>query len=192
MQVIIFFTKWIPLFFIQDMYENNMPERRYAKTLSFLKEQLPPPANIIDLGVINPFSERMLQAGYKVFNTGGEDLDEVRTTVEEPDYDCCTAFEIFEHLLSPYELLKSIKAPELVGSIPLNVWFAPPHRNPNDPRDRHYHEFYPWQFDWLLEKTGWEIVRSETWASPDRLRPGIRPLLRFIWPSYYFFHARRK
>ena len=133
MQVINFFTKWIPLFFIQDMYENNMPERRYAKTLSFLQEQLPPPANIIDLGVINPFSERMLQAGYKVFNTGGEDLDEVRTTVEEPGYDCCTAFEIFEHLLSPYELLKSIKAPELVGSIPLNVWFAPPNRNPNDP-----------------------------------------------------------
>ena len=169
-----------------------MPDRRYSKTLSFLTEQLPAPAKILDLGVTNPFAERMQHAGYEVVNTGGEDLDEDRSTVMQAGFDACTAFEIFEHLLSPYELLKSIEAPQLIGSIPINVWFAPPHRNPNDPWDRHFHEFEPWQLDWLLEKTGWEIVRSETWTSPDRLRFGIRPLLRFIWPSYYFFHCKRK
>ena len=24
-------------------------------------------------------------------------------------------------------------------------------------RDRHYHEFEDWQFDWLLEKSGWQV-----------------------------------
>ena len=174
------------------MYENNMPDRRYRKTLSLMKTHLPAPARIMDLGVDNPFSEIMRKEGYTVDNTGGEDLDEEVSLAKATGYDAVTAFEILEHLLSPYTLLKSIEAPKLIISVPLNVWFSGPHRNPKDPRDNHYHEFYPYQMDWLLDKTGWKIDHSETWTSPDRWRPGFRPLLRFIWPSYYFVVCSRK
>lgn len=169
-----------------------MPDRRYRKTLSLMKTHLPAPARIMDLGVDNPFSEIMRKEGYTVDNTGGEDLDEEVSLAKATGYDAVTAFEILEHLLSPYTLLKSIEAPKLIISVPLNVWFSGPHRNPKDPRDNHYHEFYPYQMDWLLDKTGWKIDHSETWTSPDRWRPGIRPLLRFIWPSYYFVVCSRK
>lgn len=174
------------------MYENSMPDRRYRKTLSWMMQHVPPPSRVLDLGVSNPFSKIMTEKGYSVTNTTGEDLDEDHSAVSADGYDVVTAFEIFEHLLSPYTLLKSIRAEQLVISVPLNVWFGKPHQNPNDPLDRHYHEFYTWQLDWLLEKTGWEIVHAETWTSPDRIRPGIRPLLRFIWPSYYFVYCRKK
>ena len=174
------------------MYENNMPDLRYRKTQSFLQKNLPAPARIMDLGIDNPFAAIMRKEGYTVDNTGVADLDEQPDVATAAGYDAVTAFEILEHLLAPYALLKTIDAPALLISVPLNVWFAPPHRNANDLRDRHYHEFYPWQMDWLLEKTGWTIQDSEVWTSPDRLRLGIRPLLRFIWPSYYFVYCTRK
>ena len=40
----------------------------------------------------------------------GEDLDEDHSTIENSTAKVVTAFEIFEHLLSPYEVLKSIKS----------------------------------------------------------------------------------
>mgnify|MGYP005689073491 FL=1 len=41
-----------------------------------LKEVCPAPSVVFDLGVRNPFSEIMKQNNYKVYNTGGEDLDD--------------------------------------------------------------------------------------------------------------------
>lgn len=167
------------------------PEKRYNITLDFLKELQSPPKHILDLGVKNPFSEIMKEEGYKVENTTGEDLDNDFSIVENSDAEIVTAFEIFEHLLAPYNILKAIKAEHLFASVPLKLWFANAYRSSTDKWDRHYHEFEDWQFDWLLEKTGWEIVASKKFTNPVN-KLGIRPILRRFVPRYYLVHARRK
>lgn len=134
------------------MYENTYPEKRFNKTLAFLQKHIPQPAKILDLGVSNPFSEIMKAEGYEVQNTTGEDLDDDFHAVQTGEYDVVTAFEIFEHLLAPYNILKEIQAEKLVTSIPLKLWFSPAYRSKSDKWDRHYHEFEDWQFNWLLEK----------------------------------------
>ena len=140
------------------MYEKTYPNKRFKLTLQFLQKHISTSETILDLGVKNPFSEIMLSEGYTVENTKGEDLDEDRSTIENSSTDVVTAFEIFEHLLSPYEVLKSIKSEKLVISVPLRLWFASAYRSKTDKWDRHYHEFEDWQLDWLLEKTGWKIT----------------------------------
>ena len=173
------------------MYEETYPEKRFNKTLNFLKEVVPPPAKVLDLGVKNPFSEIMQHNNYRVTNTGGEDLDLVTDAVKNPEYDLVTAFEIFEHLLAPFNILRDIQAPKLVATVPLDLWFSKAYQNKNDERDRHYHEFEDWQFDWLLEKAGWNIIKKEKWTNPVN-KIGIRPILRRITPRYYAVYAERR
>ena len=173
------------------MYEKTYPEKRFNKTLNFLKEVVPPPANVLDLGVKNPFSEIMLNHNYRVTNTGGEDLDLVTNAVKTPEYDLVTAFEIFEHLVAPFNILRDIQAPKLVATIPLDLWFSKAYQNKNDERDRHFHEFEDWQFDWLLEKAGWNIIKKEKWTNPVN-KIGFRPLLRKFTPRYYAVYAERR
>jgi len=152
---------------------------------------VPTGAEILDLGVSNPFSEIMKAEGYSVTNTGGEDLDLDTSAVKNTNAEVVTAFEIFEHLLAPYQVLKDIKATKLVASIPLKLWFAPAYRSKTDMWDRHYHEFEDWQFDWLLEKSGWEIKNREKFTHPVK-KIGFRPLLRLFTPRYYLIYAERK
>lgn len=173
------------------MYK-TYPKKRYEHTISFLQEQLPAPARILDLGVENPFTEIMREAGYEVVNTGGEDLDFVRDSVAQEGFDAVTAFEIIEHLLNPLPLLQEVKAPKLIASIPMRLWFAPAYRSKTDMWDRHYHEFEDWQFDWLLEKAGWEIQGRKKWKSYQNIPLGVRPLLRRFTDRYYAVSAIRK
>ena len=162
------------------MYEKTFPNKRFIKVSE----------SILDLGVKNLFSEIMISEGYKVKNTSGEDLDEDRSTIENSTVDVVTAFEIFEHLLSPYEVLKSIKAKKLVISVPLRLWFAAAYRSKTDKWDRHYHEFEDWQLDWLLEKTGWTIKDRQKWTNPVK-KLGVRPILRRFTNRYYIVYAER-
>jgi hypothetical protein len=173
------------------MYEGKYPKKRYTITLDFLKEVIPANSKILDLGVENPFSEIMSQNGYQVKNTKGEDLDEDFASVQQSDAEVVTAFEIFEHLIAPYNILKEIKADKLIASVPLRLWFAPAYKSKTDPWDRHYHEFEDWQFDWLLEKSGWEIKRRTTFTNPVK-KIGFRPFLRLFTPRYYLVYAERK
>ena len=147
---------------------------------------------ILDLGTPSQFSEIMIKEGYQVQNTNGEDLDNDFKLINNYDVDCYTSFELFEHLLAPYNVLTEIKRGKLIASVPLKVWFAKAYWNHEEEWDRHYHEFEPRQFDWLLEKAGWEVFDKEQWRSPDKIRFGIRPFLRFIWPGYYFVYAEKK
>lgn len=173
------------------MYEKTFPNKRYAKTAQFLSEVLPQGSSVLDLGVANPFSEIMKKEGYTVTNTSGEDLDLDTTAVKNTTVDAVTAFEIFEHLLSPFNVLKAIEADKLVASIPLKLWFSPAYQSKTDKWDRHYHEFEDWQFDWLLEKAGWEIKKREKFTHPVK-KLGFRPILRLFTPRYYLVYAERK
>ncbi|AYN69039.1 methyltransferase [Euzebyella marina] len=173
------------------MYENSYPSKRFQNTLSFLKKHISTDESVLDLGVKNPFSEIMVKEGYQVENTQGEDLDLVFDSVLNSASEVVTAFEIFEHLLAPFNVLREIKAKKLVASIPLKLWFSPAYRSKTDVWDRHYHEFEDWQFDWLLEKAGWEIKAREKWTNPVK-KIGLRPLLRSFTPRYYIVYAEKK
>ncbi|TYA53248.1 methyltransferase domain-containing protein [Formosa maritima] len=172
------------------MYENTFPNKRFKHTALFLNKHISTDSKILDLGVENPFTKIMKQHGFNVENTKGEDLDLDTTTIKNSNADVVTAFEIFEHLLSPFTVLKSIKADKLVASIPLKLWFSSAYRSKTDMLDRHYHEFEDWQFDWLLEKSGWKIIDRQKWTNPTK-KIGFRPILRWFTPRYYIVYAER-
>ena len=175
---------------IQLQVNSHYPKRRYTYTINFLKEVLPPPATILDLGTRNPFCEIMEEHGYTVFNTNGEDLDVLPEVVKEYNVDAVTAFEIFEHLLAPFNVLNAIEAKKLIATVPLDLWFAKAYRNKTNEWDMHYHEFEDWQFGWLLKKTKWEKRQSEKWTSPIK-KIGFRPILRAFTPRYYAVYAEK-
>jgi len=164
--------------------------KRYSHTIEFLQKVLPAPATILDLGTRNVFSEIMEQHGYTVYNTEGEDLDVLPEVVKKYKVDAITAFEIFEHLLAPFNVLQAIESTKLIATIPLNLWFAKAYRSKTEEWDRHYHEFEDWQFDWLLDKSGWNIKETQKWTSPVN-KIGFRPVLRKFTPRYYAVYAER-
>lgn len=168
----------------------HYPQKRYRNTLEFLKKHIRTDERILDLGVSNPFSEIMTEEGYTVRNTGGEDLDLELEQIRRTDATVVTAFEILEHLVAPYNVLREIPSNKLLASIPMRLWFASAYRSKTDPWDRHFHEFEDWQFDWLLEKAGWEIKDRMQWAHPVG-KVGFRPLLRRFTPRYYLIYAER-
>ncbi len=172
------------------MYEKTYPSKRFNITLSFLKKHISTSEIIFDLGVSNPFSKIMVENGFMVKNTKGEDLDNDQSALQKENYTVFTAFEIFEHLLNPYTLLQNIKCDKLLISIPLRLWFSSAYRSKTDKWDRHYHEFEDWQLDWLLEKTGWKIIDSEKFTHPVK-KIGFRPFLRYFTPRYYIVYAER-
>lgn len=173
------------------MYENSFPNKRYRHTLAFLQKHIKSSEEILDLGVENPFSEVMRNNGYSVENTKGQDLDLEFDQIRNSKAEAVTAFEIFEHMIAPFNVLREIKANKLVASIPLKLWFASAYRSKTDLWDRHYHEFEDWQFDWLLEKSGWIIKDTAKWTNPAK-KIGFRPLLRLFTPRYYIVYAERK
>ncbi len=173
------------------MYGKHYPDKRYRHTLQFLKKHISNSDSILDLGVVNPFSKIMQDQGYSVENTLGEDLDLDASFIKKSNAEVVTAFEIFEHLLSPFTVLQSIQANKLVASIPLKLWFSSAYRSKTDKWDRHFHEFEDWQFDWLLEKSGWSIIDRQKWTHPVK-KIGVRPFLRWFTPRYYIIYAERK
>ncbi len=172
------------------MYENSFPELRYKNTKEFISRFVSAGEKILDLGVENPFTEVLKKEGFQVFNTGKSDLDLNPGIVKEYDAEVVTALEILEHLVSPFPLLKNLPGKKLIATVPLRLWFSTAYRNPKDSWDCHYHEFEDWQFDWLLEKSGWKIIHREKWKSPTK-KIGFRPFLRNITPRYYAVYAER-
>lgn len=166
------------------------PKKRYRETISFMRKHLPPPATILDLGIRSELSALLEIEGYTVYNTEGEDLDLEHKALNKADIDAVTAFEILEHLISPFTLLSAIRADKLVATVPLNLWFSAAYRSKTDLWDRHYHEFEDWQFDWLLEKAGWRIEATKKWTSPVKTL-GFRPILRWFTPRYYAVFAQK-
>lgn len=179
---------------VQPVAYSAHQERRFVRTLTFMGQSLAPPARILDLGTSNPLALRMQKEGYSVTNTSGDlddTPDQIRERVSGYDVDAVTAFEILEHLVGPVNVLRELPGPRLFATIPLRLWFATAYRNPTDPWDRHFHEFEDWQFDWLLDKAGWDVIRRDKWTSPTRT-PGVRTILRAVTPRYYAVEAVRR
>ncbi|HIG89433.1 MAG: methyltransferase [Flavobacteriaceae bacterium] len=172
------------------MYNDNYPYKRFNITLEFLQNHIEKDKLILDLGVENPLSSLIRDNGYRVENTSGEDLDIDRSKIINSNAEVVTAFEVFEHLLDPYNVLKDIKAKKLVASVPLRLWFASAYKNDDDDRDRHFHEFEDWQFKWLLNKAGWKIIDYKKFTNPVK-KIGIRPFFRLITPRYYLVYAEK-
>ncbi len=172
------------------MYEKTYPSKRFRKTIEFVNKHIPKQSTILDLGVINPLTKIMQEDGYHVSNTSGEDLDEDQSVLLNTDYDVLTAFEIVEHLLNPYTVLKSCKASKIMISVPLRLWFSTAYRSKTDMLDRHYHEFEAWQLDWLVEKAGYKILDRDMWTHPIK-KLGIRPIFRWFTPRYYIIYAEK-
>ena len=172
------------------MYRNNFPSKRYRITIDFVKKHISENENILDLGVMNPFSKILVDNGYKVNNTGGEDLDIDRSIITRSSASVVTAFQIFEHLTNPFQVLTEIKSDKLVCSIPLRLWFSSAYRNRNDERDNHFHEFEDWQFRLLLKKTGWNIIDEKKFTNPVK-KFGFRPILRLFTNRYLIVYAEK-
>lgn len=173
-------------------------KKRFKRTLKLVKELIPKNMIIYDLGRSNELSKIMQLNGYTVYNNiGFADFDFTRTEITSISTQSkgmnspkiTTSFEVFEHLLNPFEVLRAIKTPKMLCTVPLKVWFSPAYWGKHD-KNRHFHEFEERQFLWLLDKTGWEVVKKGKWKLTDKI--GIRPLLRLFWPSYLWVLAKRK
>ena len=99
------------------MYEKTYPSKRFNITLDFLKKHISHQETIFDLGVPNPFSKIMIENGYTVINSKGEDLDTDQSLLQKETYTVFTAFEIFEHLLNPYTVLENVTADKILISL---------------------------------------------------------------------------
>lgn len=164
---------------------------RFERTLAFVRQSMAPPARVLDVGPDNALAADFRAAGYEVLNTGRVDLDD-EPEAAAVEADALFAFEVFEHLVNPLGVLRASPARRLFASVPRRLWFAEAYRNEDDPWDRHFHEFEDWQFDWLLDKAGFEIVRRERWTPARSGLPlGVRPLLRTVTPRWYVVEARR-
>ena len=168
--------------------KNKALELRFNNTLNFVQKHLEKSEDILDLGIENDLSKFLKSKGYNITNTQGQDLDIDFNFVKE--HKVITAFEIFEHLFAPFNLL-NIASGKLIASVPLSLWFAKAYWNNNDKLDCHYHEFEVKQFNHLLDRTGWKILDAEKWASYGNVRFGVRPILRRFYKRYYIIYAEK-
>ena len=174
---------------MSNKYKNIPP--RFQQTLDFIKESLDQGSKILDLGTPNELSRFLVDYGYQVDNAFGKDFDLEPNVIAKDGYDAVTMFEVLEHLVNPMGILMAVKAPRLFASVPLDLWFSKAYRNKQNQWDQHFHEFEDWQFDWLLDKSGWKIQRTAKWTNPTN-KIGVRPLLRKFTPRFYIVEANRE
>lgn len=163
---------------------------RAEKTLSFISKHITIKNRIVDLGPPSSMSDYLGENKFKLENAFGFDFDLEPEKINDYQYDVLTAFEVLEHLVSPFPILKTTKAQKLIVTVPLKLWFAKAYRNTADPYDQHYHEFEAWQLDMLIEKAGWKIIAREKWTPPFQPN-GIRSILRAVTPRFYAVYAER-
>ena len=176
----------VPLDQISDLLK-----LRFDRTLEFINKSKFKPKKILDLGPNNTFAEILRNKGFQVVNTGVVDLDDQPEIVEKfDDIDCITSFEIFEHLVAPFNVLRKLPKVKMFVSVPLRLWFSPAFRNKNDKWDQHYHEFEDWQFKLLLRKTGWKVIDEKKFTNPVK-KIGFRPLLRLFTNRYLIVYAEK-
>ncbi len=171
---------------------------RFHITSRFLEKVVSKEDRILDLGGETGMSEFLHEQGYDTYNTDEgidfDDLGDAFSGVEK--YDVVSAFEVVEHLFSPYDLLKKLPADKLVITVPLKLWFAKAYKHVpvmdgGHMAYGHFHEFEPEQMHMLLDKAGWKILYEEKWKGAPAVPLGIRPLLRYFSYRYYALYCER-
>ncbi|MFP3860306.1 MAG: hypothetical protein ACLFUW_05745 [Bacteroidales bacterium] len=163
-------------------------KKRYEISKKFLEKHINRNEIILDLGEERGLSYYLKKEGFQLVKTNC-DLDIEYNFVK--NYNVITAFEIFEHMFAPFNLL-NIASGKLVASVPLRLWFAKEHWTENNPLRCHYHEFSRRQFDLLLHRTGWEIKDKMSFKAFNPYKIGVRPILRKIYPRYYIVYAEKQ
>lgn len=171
-----------------------MKKKRYKRTLWLVDRFAFPYIWIYDMGLKNELGD-LIGGNYFVMNNflfpyNYLDFDEDQRQISalSGNSDMTTSFEVFEHLLNPYTVLKAIRSERLLCTVPLKVWFSRAYWGKDD-FDQHYHEFEVRQFLKLLDKTGWEVKEYGKWRIGGF---GIRPFLRYFFPSYLWVYAERR
>lgn len=159
--------------------------KRTRETIAFC--DIPRYSTVLDIGEPNYLAIQMgREKRVTVINTTS-DLDyEIKP---EGVYDYVTCFEVIEHLLNPRTFFDNLhgvtkKLSRVFLSYPSRPkWFW------NDAE--HFHEYDRMRFEYLLDKTGWEIVREKP-IYVRRWPTGIRPLLRNFMPQTTVYELRKK
>lgn len=174
-------------------------EDRFRLTEQFLHKTLGNAScEILDIGARNRMSEYLLSKGFKVESTHeGIDFDMLNDELKAYEQkEVTTAFEVLEHLFDPMNFLNKIPTDKLILTVPLQLWFSKPYmhvpiKDGGHVAYGHFHEFVIEQLHMVLDKTGWKIIYDEKWKSAPRVPLGIRPLLRYFYPSVYAVYCER-
>jgi len=162
-------------------FNNKRTEERWDRTLDLMK-RFALPGTILDLGLANEMSANLRKEGYMIYNLD-IDLNNEYLKLKHQDVNTVTAFEVLEHILTPYEVLKSLNTNRVIITVPLKVWFSSAYWGKHD-YDVHFHEFEPKQLLHLCTKAGYKVIYQEKWKYDNFVELGVRPILRHIWPSW--------
>lgn len=108
--------------------------------------------------------------------------DKLKQVVEKSF--CITSFEVFEHLYNLFPVLQVLRECDLplIASVPLRFPFSKQYWT-DDYFDRHYNEFEPKQFRWILKEARFKITHEEMWKLEFNMK-GIRPFIKSFYPIW--------
>ena len=164
----------------------NRSESRFRQTVDFI-------GNIsgvsLDIGERNHLSDYIEERlNVSIVNTFS-DLDYcIEYNADDEMFDYVFCFEVIEHLLNPRNFFDKLYCLVHKDS---RIFLSYPSR----PKlfwnnDEHFHEYDRLRFNYLLQKTGFKIVRQKN-IYVRRTPNGIRPLLRNFIPQTVIFELQK-
>jgi hypothetical protein len=160
---------------------------RSDQTIAFC--MIPTGTKVLDIAEPNELSKKMAIAKNVFVVNTTSDLDYDIKPEKKGTFSYVTCFEVIEHLMNPrmfFDNLYNITTNDVVlylsyPSRPKFLW--------ND--DEHFHEYDRLRFDYLLEKTGWMVVREKN-IYVHRPPIGIRPIIRNFLPQTTVYEIHKK
>lgn len=170
-----------PFFVDTDDENSRFNRKRYAYTLSFIKDL---GGVVLDCGESNKLKHLMEKKFNIKINSTKGDLDFVTI---DGKYDFILAFEMVEHLMNPLWLLCQINSALKPNGI---LYLSTPINKPKLLwRPDHFHEFDEYRLKQLFQKANFEVIRYERKRFGNLL--GIRPIIRFIFRAVTLFVTLR-
>jgi len=158
--------------------DSGFNKKRAKETIKFCN--FSKNAIVLDIAENNKMSIYIAdEKNITIVNTSG-DLDYVIIPDVDIKYKYVTCFQIIEHLMNPrlfFDNLYRIATEDVI------LYLSYPSRLKimwND--EEHFHEYDRLRFEYLLKKTGWEIVREKK-IYVSIIPNGIRPLVRNFMPQ---------
>lgn len=171
-------------------------KKRFKQTLDFIGDIQ---GTVLDIGERNHLTEYIeKRLALDIYNTFS-DLDySIEFNLKGADYylglsffefDYVFCFQVIEHLLNPRLFFDNLR--ETVNK-DTRIFLSYPSR----PKifwnnQEHFHEYDKLRFNYLLDKTGFEIIRKKN-IYVRRFPNGIRPLLRNFIPQTTIYELRVK